>query len=69
MEETKEKVFNVKELTDYLNCSESTIRKLVKNKEIPNFRIASRIFFQKKLIDLWIQNQCLRSCEVIQNEQ
>lgn len=68
MEETKEKVFDVKELTKYLNCSESTIRKLVRNKEIPNFRIASRIFFQKRLIDLWINNQCLRSCEVIRDE-
>ena len=61
-------VFDVKELTQYLRCSESTVRKLIRNREIPNFRIANRIFFKKALIDIWIQNQCLQSCEVIRNE-
>lgn len=61
-------VFDVKELTKYLRCSESTVRKLIRNREIPNFRIANRIFFKKALIDIWIQNQCLQSCEVIRNE-
>ena len=34
---------NVKELTQYLRCSDSTVRKLIKNKEIPkdNINIAS----------------------------
>ena len=65
----EEKVFDIKELKQYLRCSESTIRKLIRNKAIPNYRIASRIFFKKRLIDAWIQNQCLQSCEVMQNEQ
>lgn len=71
MEDTKEveKVFDVKEVADYLRCSQSTVRKLLRKREIPCFRIACRIYFKKSLIDLWIQNQCLRSCEVIQNEQ
>lgn len=70
MEETKEveKILDVKELATYLRCSQSTVRKLLRNKEIPFFRVAYRIYFKKSLIDLWIQNQCLRSCEVIQNE-
>jgi len=63
-----EEIFNVKELTEYLRCSNSTVRKLVKNREIPNFRIANRIFFKKELIDIWIQNQCLKSVEVMKNE-
>lgn len=63
-----EEVFDVKELTKYLRCSNSTVRKLVKKKEIPNFRIANRIFFKKELIDIWIQNQCMQSVEVMKNE-
>ena len=42
-------VFDVKELTRYLRCSDSTVRKLIKNKEIPNFRIENRIYFKKAL--------------------
>lgn len=63
-----EDVFNVQELTKYLHCSDSTVRKLIKNKEIPNFRIANRIYFKKALIDMWIQNQYIRSVEVMNND-
>ena len=63
-----EEIYDVKELTRYLRCSDSTVRKLIKNREIPNFRIANRIYFKKALIDIWIQNQCLKSVEVIKNE-
>jgi excisionase family DNA binding protein len=64
-----EEVFNVKELANYLHCSESTIRKLLRNNEIPSFRVACRIFFKKNLIDLWVDNQCIRSCEVMKSER
>lgn len=63
-----EETFDVKELTRYLRCSDSTVRKLIKNREIPNFRIANRIYFKKELIDIWIQNQCLKSVEVMKDE-
>ena len=63
-----DEIFDVKELTRYLRCSDSTVRKLIKNKEIPNFRIANRIYFKKALIDIWIQNQCLKSVELMKNE-
>lgn len=63
-----EEVFDVKEVADYLHCSQSTIRKLLKNNQIPSFRVAYRVFFKKGLIDLWINNQCFRSCEVMKNE-
>ena len=67
-EQIMEEVLNVKELTQYLRCSDSTVRKLIKNKEIPNFRIANRIYFKKVLIDMWIQNQCIRSVKVMNND-
>lgn len=63
-----EEVLNVKELTKYLRCSDSTVRKLIKNKEIPNYKIANRFYFKKELIDIWIQNQCMKSVEVMKNE-
>ena len=63
-----EEIYDVKELTRYLRCSDSTVRKLIKNREIPNFRIANRIYFKKALIDIWIQNQCMKSVEMIKNE-
>lgn len=61
-------VFTVKEVAEYLHCSQSTIRKLLKNNQIPSFRVAYRIFFEKSLIDLWIKNQCIRSCEVMKDD-
>lgn len=49
-------VFNVKEVTKYLSVSESTVRKLVREKKIPYFRILSKILFDKEQIDNWISN-------------
>ncbi len=63
-----EEIYNVKEVAKYLNCSQSTIRKLLRNNQIPYFRVGYRIFFKKSLIDLWISNQCIRSCEVMKDE-
>lgn len=49
-------ILNVKEVTKYLSVSESTIRKLVREKKIPHFRILSKILFDKELIDKWVSN-------------
>lgn len=59
-----DEILDIKEVTKYLRCSDSTVRKLIKRREIPNFKIANRIFFKKELIDTWINNQCLKSVEV-----
>ena len=53
----KKIVFSVDELSDYLHVSKSSIRKMVRTKEIPFFRILSIIFFDKEIIDIWIKNQ------------
>ena len=52
-------VFNVPEVCKYLHTSQSSIRKLVRTKQIPHYRILSRIFFDKETIDIWIKNQQL----------
>ena len=56
-------VFNKKSLSEYLNVSESTINKLVSNKQIPHFKIqqgqSGGVRFSKKDIDRWIQRQTI----------
>lgn len=56
-------IFTVKELSNYLNCSVSTVRSLVRKREIPFFRIGSKLYFKKSAIDLWIQNQELKNLQ------
>lgn len=53
--------FNIKELSVYLHCSISMVRKLVTNKEIPFYRIGNRLFFRKDLIDIWVNNKCVEN--------
>ncbi len=51
-------IFDKKGLSSYLKVSESTINKLVSNKQIPHFKIQSGqsggVRFHKKDIDRWI---------------
>ena len=54
-------VFNVKELATYLNCSISSVRKLVRTNQIPNFRIGSKLNFNKELIDKWVYSQSMNN--------
>lgn len=51
-------IMNLKELSKYLNVSESMIRKLVRNGEIKFFKIGNRINFRKSDIDEYIDMQC-----------
>lgn len=54
-------VFNINELSDYLHCSISMIRKLVREKKLPYFRIGNRLNFKKEMIDTWIYNQSIKN--------
>lgn len=56
-------VLTVKDLAKYLNCSVSSIRSLVRNKEIPFFRIGSKLNFNKEAIDTWIHNQEIQNMQ------
>ena len=49
-------ICNLKELSDYLKISISEIRKLVREKRIPNFRLGNRIMFDIKKINNWIED-------------
>lgn len=49
-------VFKIKEVSEYLHCSISCIRTLVKTNQIPHFRLGNRLYFNKNIIDDWIYN-------------
>ena len=56
-------VMNVKEVAEYLNCSQSSIRNLVRDKKIPVFKINSKLNFNKESIDNWVHTQELMSLQ------
>lgn len=58
-------VMNVKEVAEYLKCSCSKIRNMVRDNEIPYFRIGNKLNFKKETIDVWVRNQELRCIQSI----
>ncbi|MFC2948572.1 helix-turn-helix domain-containing protein [Virgibacillus sediminis] len=49
--------YTVKEAAEYLGVHTDTIYTMVRQKEIPHFRIRRRIMFSKEAIDSWIREQ------------
>jgi len=49
--------FTVRELSTYLKCSESLIRKMIREQSIPYFRLSTKILFSKEDIDVWVRQQ------------
>lgn len=58
---TKE-ICDIQELSNYLKVSVSEIRKLVREKRVPFFRVGNRLRFDLKKINSWIE-------ELQENEQ
>ena len=50
------KVIDIKELSSYLKISIPEIRKLIRESDIPHFRIRSAIRFDLIEINKWIEN-------------
>lgn len=48
-------ILDIKQLSTYLQVSISEIRKLVRQKNIPYFRIGNRLKFDLVNINLWIE--------------
>ena len=44
---------NVTEIADYIGCSTSMVRKLIRTKEIPFYKLGTKIIFEKSQIELW----------------
>jgi excisionase family DNA binding protein len=49
--------FTVKEAAEYLGVSTAAIYKMVREKQIPHFRVRSIILFSKDAIDGWVAQQ------------
>lgn len=56
-------VLNIKELSEYLKISSSTIRRLIQKREIPYYKISSQYFFNKDSINEWVKNKIEPSIE------
>lgn len=50
-----DEILTLKELSINLKISISEIRKLVRERRIPHFRIGNRIYFKVESINLWIE--------------
>lgn len=48
------RTLKVQEVADYLGVHQDTIYNMVKQKEIPHFRVRKRILFTREAIDSWI---------------
>ena len=68
MNNSEKIVFNVSEVCNYLHTSQSSVRKLIRTKQIPHYRILSRIFFDKETIDMWISNQQLNNLNQVSGD-
>lgn len=61
-------IFSVKEVAQYLECSQSSIRSLVRDNAIPFFRIGVKLNFNKDAIDNWIHRQEIKNMQPVNNE-
>lgn len=50
-------MMTVNELANYLNCSESLIRKQLRENQLKSVRIGTKILFDREDIDEWIKKQ------------
>ncbi|KPH71568.1 helix-turn-helix domain-containing protein [Oceanobacillus caeni] len=51
------RTMTVKEVATFLGVHSDTIYDLVRDEEIPHFRIRSKILFLPEVIEKWIQEQ------------
>ncbi len=45
------------EAAEYIGCRYDKLMQMVRQREIPFYRIGRRVFFIKETLDLWIENQ------------
>lgn len=57
--------FTVKEAAEYLGVSAHSIYKMVREKQIPHFRVRRTILLSKKAIDEWVEQQESESVEAL----
>lgn len=50
-------MYTIQELSDFLSISQSMIRKLVRNNDIPYLRIGSKLLFPIIEINVWLKDK------------
>lgn len=50
-------LWTITDLSRYLSLSESTIRKRMKDSELPHFYVGSSLRFRRDEVDAWIESQ------------
>jgi len=53
----EDEIMNIRELSNFINCSVSTLRKLIYEKSIPFFKVRSKYLFRKSSILAWLKNK------------
>lgn len=53
----EKRLITVKEVSEYLSFSESSIKKLMSRREIPYIKILNKVFFKQETIDAWLDSE------------
>lgn len=48
---------SVADTADYLHVSEATVRRMIKDRDIPSFKVRNQILIRQMDVDEWIQKQ------------
>ncbi|GEO27055.1 hypothetical protein AAC03nite_28400 [Alicyclobacillus acidoterrestris] len=56
-QELRARHMSLSDLADYLHVSEQTVRRMVRDKELPSFRVRGQIFVRQVDVDDWVQKQ------------
>ena len=51
----KDKLMTAREVADYLQCSLSTVRRLVVRGQVPHFRLGKLVRFRRGDVDAWLR--------------
>jgi excisionase family DNA binding protein len=60
--EADDMIFNKKTLSAYLGVSQSSIDKMIVNKQIPYAKIGGLVRFSRKAIDKWVAKKTVPAC-------
>lgn len=67
IEKGLQKILTVREVAEYLRMSETKVYRLVKQRQLPVFRIGKSWRFRKDLLDEWL-SQCTESSLKVDRE-
>lgn len=59
------KTLTTQEVADYIGVHPDTIYTMVREKQIPHFRVRRRIFFSIETINAWMRDQEQKSLEAM----